>query len=133
MSRILKINSVGDYSRWVGHTDRHPLVSVIDYAEVSPIRHSLNNYSVYALFLRDDASVELDYGCGRYDYNQGTLLCVAPGQVGGKEDNGERDYRLGVALPSRPAARHAARKTNPRLLLFRLSRQRGAAHDRPGA
>ena len=82
MSRILKINSVGDYSRWVGHTDRHPLVSVIDYAEVSPIRHSLNNYSVYALFLRDDASVELDYGCGRYDYNQGTLLCVAPGQVG---------------------------------------------------
>lgn len=69
MSKILRINCVGDYSRWVGHIDRHPLVSVIDYAEVSPIRHSLNNYGVYALFLRDDASVELDYGCGRYDYN----------------------------------------------------------------
>ena len=102
MSKILKINCVGDYSRWVGHTDRHPLVSVIDYAEVSPIRHSLNNYSVYGLFLRDDASVELDYGCGKYDYNKGTLLCVAPGQVGGKEDNGERVSITGWALLFHP-------------------------------
>lgn len=102
MSKILKINCVGDYSRWVGHTDRHPLVSVIDYAEVSPIRHSLNNYRVYGLFLRDDASVELDYGCGKYDYNKGTLLCVAPGQVGGKEDNGERVSITGWALLFHP-------------------------------
>lgn len=47
MSKILKIRNVGDYSQWVGHTDTHPLVSVIDYAEVSPVRHCLNNYSVY--------------------------------------------------------------------------------------
>ena len=102
MSKILKINCVGDYSRWVGHTDRHPLVSVIDYAEVSPIRHSLNNYSVYGLFLRDDASVELDYGCGKYDYNKGTLLCVAPGQVGGKEVHGERVPITGGPLRFHP-------------------------------
>ena len=43
MNKILKVRNVGDYSRWVGHTDRHLLVSVIDYAEVSPVRHSLNN------------------------------------------------------------------------------------------
>ena len=90
MSKILKVRSVNDYGSYLGCPARHPLVCVIDYAEVSPIRHSLNNYGVYALFLRDDVGVELDYGCGRYDYNKGTLLCVAPGQVGGKEDNGER-------------------------------------------
>ena len=55
MNKILKVRNVGDYSRWVGHTDRHPLVSVIDYAEVSPVRHSLNNYSIYGIFFHDEA------------------------------------------------------------------------------
>ena len=102
MSKILKVRSVNDYGSYLGCPARHPLVCVIDYAEVSPIRHSLNNYGVYALFLRDDVGVELDYGCGRYDYNQGTLLCVAPGQVGGKEDNGERVSITGWALLFHP-------------------------------
>ncbi|MDE7378915.1 MAG: helix-turn-helix domain-containing protein [Paraprevotella sp.] len=106
MSKILKIKNVNDYNRYLGYNDSHPLVSVIDYSEVSPIRHSLNNYSVYGLFLRDDASVELDYGCGRYDYNKGTLLCVAPGQIGGKEDNGECMSITGWALLFHPDLFH---------------------------
>ena len=73
---------------------------------MSPIRHSLNNYGVYGIFLRDDADVELDYGCGKYDYNEGTLLCVAPGQVGGKEDNGERVAITGWALLFHPDLLH---------------------------
>lgn len=106
MGKILKVRNVGDYSRYLGCEDLHPLVSVIDYAKASPIRHSLNNYSVYGLFLRDDASVDLDYGCGRYDYRQGTLLCVAPGQIGGKEDNGERVSITGWALLFHPDLLH---------------------------
>ena len=106
MSRILKVRNVNDYARYLGCADQHPLVSVIDYAEVSPIRHSLNNYSVYGLFLRDDADVDLDYGCGKYDYNKGTLLCVAPGQIGGKEDNGEQVAITGWALLFHPDLLH---------------------------
>lgn len=106
MGRILKVKNVNDYSSYLGCESRHPLVCVIDYAEVSPIRHSLNNYSVYGLFLRDDVSVDLDYGCGRYDYNKGTLLCVAPGQVGGKEDNGELSDIAGWALLFHPDLLH---------------------------
>lgn len=106
MNKILKVRNVGDYSRYLGCEDLHPLVSVIDYAKASPIRHSLNNYSVYGLFLRDDASVDLDYGCGRYDYRQGALLCVAPGQIGGKEDNGERVSITGWALLFHPDLLH---------------------------
>lgn len=106
MSRILKVRNVNDYGSYIGHAGRHPLVSVIDYTEVSPIRHSLNNYSVYGLFLRDDAGVDLDYGCGKYDYNKGTLLCVAPGQVGGKEDNGEYVSITGWALLFHPDLLH---------------------------
>ena len=102
MSKILKIKNVGDYSCWVGHTDRHSLVSVIDYAEVSPVRHSLNNYSVYGIFFHDEAEIDLAYGCGKYDYKKGTVICVAPGQIGGKEDNGERVLLTGWALLFHP-------------------------------
>lgn len=106
MSKILKVRNVNDYGSYLGCTEKHPLVCVVDYAKVSPIRHSLNNYSVYALFLRDDDNVDLDYGCGKYDYNKGTLLCVAPGQVGGKEDNGERVFITGWALLFHPDLLH---------------------------
>ena len=102
----MKVRNVNDYGRYLGSPEQHPLVCVIDYAKVSPIRHSLNNYSVYGLFLRDDAEVELDYGCSKYDYNKGTLLCVAPGQVGGKEDNGERTSITGWALLFHPDLLH---------------------------
>lgn len=106
VSNILKVRNVNDYGSYLGCPARHPLVCVIDYAEVSPIRHSLNNYGVYGIFLRDDTDVELDYGCGKYDYNEGTLLCVAPGQVGGKEDNGERVAITGWALLFHPDLLH---------------------------
>lgn len=106
MSKILKVNNTGDYSSYLGQTDRHRLVSVIDYDAVSPIRHSLNSYGVYAIFLRDDASVDLTYGCGRYDYKESTLLCVSPGQIGGKEDNGEMVSISGWALLFHPDLLH---------------------------
>ena len=106
MNKILKVRNVGDYSRWVGHTDRHPLVSVIDYAKVSPVRHSLNNYSIYGIFFHDEAEIDLAYGCGKYDYKKGTVICVAPGQIGGKEDNGERVMLTGWASLFHPDLLH---------------------------
>ncbi len=102
MTKIRKIRSVGDYSSYLGHTDRHPLISVINYAEVSPVRHCLNNYSVYGIFFHDEADIDLSYGCGKYDYKKGTVICVAPGQIGGKEDNGELVMLTGWALLFHP-------------------------------
>ncbi len=106
MSKILKVRNVSDYSRWLGHTDQHPLVSVIDYTKVSPIRHSLNNYSVYGIFFHNEAEIDLAYGCGKYDYKKGTIICVAPGQIGGKEDNGEQVMLTGWALLFHPDLLH---------------------------
>ncbi|MDE6285535.1 MAG: helix-turn-helix domain-containing protein [Muribaculaceae bacterium] len=90
MSKILRINKPSDYSSWVGQTDPHDLVCVINYSEVSPVRYSLNSYGVYGLFLQgNEEGMDLVYGTGKYDYREGTLICVGPGQLGGKEDNGE--------------------------------------------
>lgn len=103
MKKILKVRNVSDFGRYMGAPDQHPLVCVIDYNELNPIPHTLNDYSVYGLFfMADDSSIDLTYGCGKYDYKNGTLICVAPGQIGGKEDNGERIYLDGWALLFHP-------------------------------
>lgn len=102
MAKILKVNRTSDYSGYHGLTDRHPLITVIDYSEISPIRHSLNSYSVYGIFVQDDNDLDLTYGYGKYDYKDGSLICVAPGQIGGKEDNGERTSIGGWAMLFHP-------------------------------
>lgn len=106
MKNILKIRNVNDYSRYLGAPDQHPLVCVINYAELSPTRHTLNDYSVYGLFFMDEADLSLEYGCGKYDYKGGTMICVAPGQIGGKEDKGELVNLSGWALLFHPDLLH---------------------------
>ena len=71
MSKILKVRNVNDYSRYLGCKEQHPLVCVINYDEVSPVRHSLNDYGVYGIFFHDEAEIDLAYGCGKYDYRAG--------------------------------------------------------------
>ncbi|MDE5807257.1 MAG: helix-turn-helix domain-containing protein [Muribaculaceae bacterium] len=103
MSRILNVRKPSDYSSWVGQTDPHELITVIDYNQVSPVRYSLNNYDVYGLFLQGkDDRVDLIYGTGKYDYSEGTLICVAPGQLGGKEDDGKEVNLTGWAVLFHP-------------------------------
>lgn len=106
MPKILNVHRTSDYSGYHGLTDRHPLVTVIDFSEISPIRHSLNRYGVYGVFVQDDNDLDLTYGCGKYDYRDGSLICVAPGQIGGKEDNGERTSIGGWALLFHPDLIH---------------------------
>lgn len=102
MPKILNVNKTSDYSGYHGLTDRHLLVTVLDFSEISPIRHSLNKYGVYGVFVQDDSDLDLTYGCGKYDYKDGSLICVAPGQIGGKEDNGERSSIGGWAMLFHP-------------------------------
>lgn len=108
MKNILKIRNVNDYSRYLGAPDQHPLVCVINYAELSPTRHTLNDYSVYGLFFMDEADLSLEYGCGKYDYKGGTMICVAPGQIGGKEDKGELVNLSGWGLLFHPDLLHGS-------------------------
>lgn len=106
MSNILKVKNVNDYGKYVGCAEQHPLVCVVDYAAVSPVRSSLNDYSVYGIFFHDEAELELAYGRGKYDYKQGTVICVAPGQIGGKEDDGRKTELTGWALLFHPDLLH---------------------------
>ena len=98
MEKILKVHHVNDYARYIGAPELHPLVSVIHYDELEHCRHSLNNYDVYALFIGDEELEDLSYGQLEYVLHRHALMCVAPGQIGGKADTGEEIHTKGWAL-----------------------------------
>ena len=52
MKNVLSVSEPNVYARFLGAPVLHPLVAVIHYDEVSPIRSSLNRYGVYALFIQ---------------------------------------------------------------------------------
>ena len=98
MKKILKVHSVNDYARYIGAPELHPLVAVIHYDELEHCRHSLNNYDVYGIFIGDETLEDLTYGLTTYDLHRHALMCVAPGQIGGKADTGEEIQTKGWAL-----------------------------------
>ena len=106
MAKILKVHQVNDYADYIGAPRLHPLVSVIHYDELEHCRHSLNNYDVYALFIADEMLEDLTYGRISYDLARHALMCVAPGQIGGKADTGEEIQTRGWALLFDPELLH---------------------------
>lgn len=104
--KILHIRSVNDYARYVGAPVLHELVSVIHYDELTAMRHSLNSYEVYGMFLNDGELPELTYGTVQYTMPQHTLMCVSPGQIGGTTDTGEIVHASGWALLFDPKLLH---------------------------
>ena len=98
MEKILRVHRVNDYARYIGAPELHPLVSVIHYDELEHCRHSLNNYDVYGMFIGDEELEDLSYGQLQYVLHRHALMCVAPGQIGGKTDVGEEIHTKGWAL-----------------------------------
>ena len=98
MEKILRVHHVNDYARYIGAPELHPLVSVIHYDELEHCRHSLNNYDVYGMFIGDEELENLSYGQLQYDLHRHALMCVSPGQIGGKTDMGEEIHTKGWAL-----------------------------------
>jgi len=89
MKNILRVSDPNVYARYVNAPVLHPLVSVIHYDEVSPIHSSLNNYGVYGLFIQRNFPENLTYGMKMFSPVGGSIIAVEPGQIGGKEDDGE--------------------------------------------
>ena len=80
----------------------HPLVSVVNCYEVQPIRHSKKLYNIYAVLLKDTDCGTMNYGRSLYDYEKGSMLFIAPGQVMGSDDDGSLHQPAGWALMFHP-------------------------------
>lgn len=84
----------------------HPQVSVINLSKAKPMRHMRHTFSFYVIFLKDEKNCDLIYGRQRYDYQKGSVVCLAPGQVIGIDDTGEEFHPKGYALCFHPDLIH---------------------------
>lgn len=97
MDEILKFDTVGQYNAFNRNETLHPLVSVVDLSKAAPRQLRRMSYGFYVVFLKEIKCGDLKYGISNYDYEEGTLVFLAPGQVIGSY--GEEFYQpQGLAL-----------------------------------
>ena len=100
--KVRHIESIAEYQAMLGVETLHPLVGVIDFSEVQPIYHLRQTFGFYAIFLKEVKCGDMIYGRHYYDYQEGTLVCLAPGQCIGIDNRGVKFQPKGWALLFHP-------------------------------
>lgn len=101
MDSIKNFSSVKECNAFNNNETLHPLVSVVNLEKANPRQYRRLRYEFYTIFLKKIYCGDLRYGLGNYDYEEGTLIFLAPGQVIGQ--NSDEYYQpQGTALVFHP-------------------------------
>jgi AraC-like DNA-binding protein len=95
-------DSISQYNAFNNHETLHPLVSVLDYSKAHPRYQSKMTFGIYCIVLKEVKCGDLKYGRHNYDYQEGTLVFISPGQVVEVENDGEQYQPMGHALAFHP-------------------------------
>jgi AraC family transcriptional regulator, transcriptional activator of pobA len=98
MDNLRRFETINDYNVFNNNETLHPLVSVVDLSKAAPRMGSKMYFGFYTIFLKDVKCGDLMYGRNTYDYQEGTLVFLSPGQVAGINSNGEIYQPKGYAL-----------------------------------
>jgi AraC-like DNA-binding protein len=93
MEGILKFETVSEFNADNNHETLHPLVSVIDFSKASPRKLRRAYFGFYLVLIKDVQCGDLRYGKNTYDYQEGTIIFIAPGQLLGSETNDDQLYQ----------------------------------------
>jgi len=84
-TRPYRIKTIAEFHKVRGLSKpEHPLISLIDYAS---IKHSQENNSTswvfdfYSISLKRDFNAKIKYGQQEYDFDEGIMFFISPGQV----------------------------------------------------
>ena len=110
MDKIINIPTVKDYNDHWGVPTRHPYVNILEGSHITaPIPNCRKNMGMYVAFLKDVLCADyLTYGRQGYDYQENTLVFIAPGQVFGHPADGSTYQAKGWALYFSPELLHGA-------------------------
>ncbi len=102
MEKIVKIDTVASYNTMRGVPTLHPLVTMLDLSKAKPMPAQTFNFGLYAVYLKELDCGELKYGRSHYDYQEGTLVFVGPGQILGVQPGVKTFAPKGWALLFHP-------------------------------
>jgi AraC-like DNA-binding protein len=113
MEHVYKVDTVKEYNAICQLETLHPLVTVIDFSRSKPWSWPAGesksikvNYGLYCIFLKEIKCGDLKYGCNYYDYQEGSLVFISPGQMVEVEYLGQNFQPQGYALLFHPDLIH---------------------------
>jgi AraC family transcriptional activator of pobA len=84
-----RIKTISEYHHLMGlPKPEHPLISVIDMGTIEgPMGEMVGNmvFDFYSISMKRDFNAKMKYGQQEYDFDEGTMFFIAPGQVFGIE------------------------------------------------
>lgn len=98
MEDIIIIESIDQYNKLFGLETKHPLVGVVNLSK-APVwpDHFRFNYGMYCLYLKEARCGSIRYGRQSYDYQEGSIVAFAPGQIAKVDiDKGTKPSGMGV-------------------------------------
>jgi AraC family transcriptional activator of pobA len=102
----LRIKTITEYHRVMGlPKPEHPLISVINLGEINvPVQKPVTMvFDFYSISLKRDFNAKMKYGQQQYDFDEGTMFFISPGQVFGIEVDPDKPiYRSGWLLLIHP-------------------------------
>lgn len=78
---IQRINSIGEYCGLRGTAPLHPLINILDYRNLKLLKPASYKFGFFCIFLKETKCGDLRYGKEVYDYQDKSLVFVAPGQL----------------------------------------------------
>lgn len=102
MEREFNFNTISEYNDFNNHETLHPLVSIIDFSKANKRTGSKMHFGLYCIVLKDVKCGDMKYGRNLYDYQEGTLVFISPGQFIDVENKVDYYQPMGHALVFHP-------------------------------
>jgi len=106
MDKLRRFETVNDYNVFNNNETLHPLVNVVNLSKAAPRQATNMYFGFYTIFLKEVKCGDLRYGRAKYDYQEGTLVFIGPGQVVSVDNPGETYQPKGYALIFHPDLIH---------------------------
>lgn len=85
MATVQRVKTLTEFHRTRGlSSPEHPLISVVDYADVGLLPEFQGNswvFDFYFISLKKNFGAKIRYGQQSYDFDEGVMFFIAPGQV----------------------------------------------------
>ena len=83
MSQLIYLKSIADLTRLLNENDFHPLVAVVDFSKTKDHIQEETRITTdfYSVMFKNYCKSALTYGRKAIDFNEGSLICMAPNQV----------------------------------------------------
>ncbi len=109
MKPIIHLKSISDLNNFINIKTKHPLVAVLDFCKLEEKVEDGTRISsdFYTIMFKNYCSNNLKYGRQSYDFQDGSLLCIAPKQVLTMDNQVEiKDDMMGWGLIFHPDLLH---------------------------